>query len=133
MYLEHFSLLIPAEWSAVFSTSSHSEALKKILMIFLIRYQAAWLFHLTRYWCPQRRFPVKSSVPKDAAESLNIFEKLLVLVNCRPTAWTKIISFSWFSFSVLIPDLEILSDLWSFVAVVDRWKSLSILAKAFIF
>ena len=35
---------------------------KEILMIFLIKEQAAWLFHLTRYWFPRRRSPVKSRV-----------------------------------------------------------------------
>ena len=37
MYLEHICLLIPAEWSAVFNTSSRPEALKQILMSFLIK------------------------------------------------------------------------------------------------
>ena len=37
MYLEHFCLLILAEWSAVFNTSSGSEGFKKIVSIFLIK------------------------------------------------------------------------------------------------
>ena len=82
MYLEHFCLLIPAEWSAV-NTSSHSEAFKRILMIFLINKPAAWLFYLTRYWFPRRRFLVKSSIPKVAVKSLNIFEKFQVLVKLQ--------------------------------------------------
>ena len=110
MYLEHFCLLIPTEWSAVFNKSSRSQALKKILMIFLIKSQAALLFHLTHYWFPQGRFPVKSSVPKVAAKSLNIFE-FQVLVKLQ--AFTKSYLFFLIFFQgVLKADLEILSVLW---------------------
>ena len=89
MYLEHFCLLIPAEWSAVFNTSSHSEALKKILMIFLIKYQAPWLFHWRRYWFPRWYVAVKSCVRKFAAKSLNIFEKFQVLVKLQAFSFTE--------------------------------------------
>ena len=135
MYLEHFCLLILAEWSAVFNTSSHSEVLKKILMIFLIKYQAAWLFHLTRYWFSRRSFPGKSSVSKVAAKSLNIFEKFQVLAKFQVFNFTEnYLLFLVFFQGVLKADLEILSDLrWSFEAAVDHWKSLSILGKASIF
>ena len=130
MYLEHFCLLIPTEWSAVFNKSSRSQALKKILMIFLIKSQAVWLFHLTRYWFPRGRFPVKSSVPKVAAKSLNIFE-FQVLVKLQ--AFTKnYLFFLIFFQGVLKADLEILSDLrWYFEAVVNGCKLLSIFAKGF--
>ena len=37
MYLEHFCLLILAEWSAVFNTSSGPEGFEKIVPIFLIK------------------------------------------------------------------------------------------------
>ena len=132
--LEHFCLLIPAEWSAVFNTSSRSETLKKILMIFLVKQQAARLFRLTYYWFPRRRFPVKSSVPKVAAKSLNIFE-FQVLVKLQAFNFTKnYLLFLVFFQGVLKADLQILSNLrWKFEAVVDRWKSLSIFAKASIF
>ena len=134
MYLEHFYLLIPTEWSAVFNKSSRSQALKKILMIFLIKSQAAWLFHLTRYWFPRGRFPVKSSVPKVAAKSLNIFE-FQVLVKLQAFTFTEnYLLFLVFFQGVLKADLEILSDLiWSFEVVVDHWKSLSIFGKPSIF
>ena len=76
---------------------------------------------------------MKSSVPKDATESLNIFEKFLVLVKLQAFSLNEnyILLLAFFQCSDC--GSRILSDLWSFVAVVDRWKSLSILAKAFIF
>ena len=132
MYLEHFSLLIPAEWSAVFNTRGRSEALKKKLMIFLIKWQVVWLFHLTHYCFPRRRVPVQSSVPKVAAKSLNIFE-FHVLVKLQVFTENYLLFLVFFQ-DVLKADLEILSDLrWSSESVVDRWKSLSIFAKASIF
>ena len=75
---------------------------------------------------------MKSSVPKVAAKSLNIFE-FQVLVKLQ-TFTENYLLFLVFFQGVLKVDLEILSDLrWSFEAVVDRWKSLSIFAKASIF
>ena len=72
---------------------------------------------------------MKSSVPKVAAKSLNIFE-FQVLVKLQ-TFTENYLLFLVFFQGVLKVDLEILSDLrWSFEAVVDRWKSLSIFAKA---
>ena len=135
MYLQHFCLLIPAEWSAVFNRSSYSEAIEKMLMIFLIKLQVTWLFHLTRYWFPRRCFPVKSSVPKVEAKSSNIFEKFQVLVKLQTFSFIgNYLLFLIFFQGVLKTDLEILSDLrWSFAAVVHRWKSLSIFVRASIF
>ena len=75
---------------------------------------------------------MKSSVPKVAAKSLNIFE-FQVLVKLQ-TFTENYLLFLVFFQGVLKVDLEILSDLrWSFEAVVDRWKSLSIFARASIF
>ena len=122
MYLEHFCLLISAEWSAV-NTSSHSEAFERILMIFLIKKQAAWLFHLTCYWFPRRRFLVKSSVPKVAEKSLNIFEKFRVLTKLQAFSFTE----NYLLFFVFFQgDLR-----WSFAAVVHRWKSLKLVSASF--
>ena len=77
---------------------------------------------------------MKSSVPKVAAKSLNIFE-FQVLVKLQAFSLTEnYLLFLVFFQGVLKADLEILSDLiWSFEAVVNCWKSLSIFAKASIF
>ena len=75
---------------------------------------------------------MQSSVPKVAAKSLNIFE-LHVLVKLQVFTENYLLFLVFFQ-GVLKADLEILSDLrWSFESVVDRWKSLSIFAKASIF
>ena len=75
---------------------------------------------------------MQSSVPKVAAKSLNIFE-LHILVKLQVFTENYLLFLVFFQ-GVLKADLEILSDLrWSFESVVDRWKSLSIFAKASIF
>ena len=78
---------------------------------------------------------MKSSIPRVAAKSLNIFEKFQVLIKLQAFSFTKnYLLFLVFFQGVLKADLEILSDLrWSFEAAVDHWKSLSILGKASIF
>ena len=65
---------------------------------------------------------MKSSVPKVAAKSLNIFEKFQVLVKSQTFSFTEnYLLFLVFFQRVLTADLEILSDLrWSFAAVVHR-------------
>ena len=75
---------------------------------------------------------MQSSVPKVAAKSLNIFE-FHVLVKLQVFTENYLLFLVFFQ-DVLKADLEILSDLrWSSESVVDRWKSLSIFAKASIF
>ena len=78
---------------------------------------------------------MKSSIPRVAAKSLNIFEKFQVLIKLQAFSFTKnYLLFLVFFKGVLKADLEILSDTRrSFAAVVHRWKSLSIFAKASIF
>ena len=73
---------------------------------------------------------MKSSVPKVAAKSLNIFE-FQVLVKLQAFSLTEnYLLFLVFFQGVLKADLEILSDLrWYFGEVADRWKSLSIFAR----
>ena len=77
---------------------------------------------------------MKSIAPKASAKSFNIFE-FQVLVKLQAFSFTEnYLLFLVFFQGVLKTDLEILSDLkWSFEAVVDCWKSLSIFAKASIF
>ena len=78
---------------------------------------------------------MKSSIPRVAAKSLNIFEKFQVLITLQAFSFTEnYLFFLVFFKGVLKADLGILLDIrWSFAAVVRRWKSLSIFAKASIF
>ena len=76
---------------------------------------------------------MKSSVPKVAAKSLNIFEKFQVLVKSQAFSFTEnYLLFLVFFQGVLKADLEILSDLtWSFAAVVHLLEVFKYFRKGF--
>ena len=76
---------------------------------------------------------MKSSVPKVAAKSLNIFEKFQVLVKSQAFSFTEnYLLFLVFFQGVLKADLEILSDLrWSFAAVVHLLEVFKYFGKGF--